>query len=183
MERMPPRKTGFMKRKVDNSAYTVLVKEYSARVFGVCFGMLGNSHDAEDLTQQTFLKGFADLHRLKRVECFGPWIIRIAKNLCLDFMRGQKRKKRILENRIKESVADDAIQRESASRLSELQSALVHLDKEYRLPLMLFYFDGKSAKSVAEELDISVAAALTRISRARKRLRTIISTQEEVHHE
>ena len=165
-----------MKCKVDQSAYTALVKEYSARVFGVCFGMLGNRHDAEDLAQKTLLKGFSDIHRLKHVECFGPWIIRIAKNLCLDFMRDEKRKRRILDNKTRELVTDDAVCRDNDSSLFKLQSALRQLDKEYRLPLMLYYFDGQSAKSVAEELNISVAAAFTRISRARKKLRTIIGT-------
>ncbi|MCH8215732.1 MAG: sigma-70 family RNA polymerase sigma factor [Planctomycetes bacterium] len=165
-----------MKCKVDQSAYTALVKEYSACVFGVCFGMLGNRHDAEDLAQQTLLKGFSDIHRLKRVECFGPWIIRIAKNLCLDFMRDEKRKRKVLDNKTRELVTDDAVCRDNDSSLFKLQSALTQLDKEYRLPLMLYYFDGQSAKSVAEELNISVAAAFTRISRARKKLRTIIGT-------
>lgn len=166
-----------MKCKVDQSAYTVLVKEYSARVFGVCFGMLGNTHDAEDLTQQAFLKGFLDIRRLKRLECFGPWITRIAKNLCLDFMREQKRKKRTLDNKTRDIAIDHAIHRGSNNRLSKLQSALMQLDEKYRLPLMLYYFDGQNARSVATKLDISPAAALTRISRARKQLRTIISTQ------
>ena len=165
-----------MKCKVDQSAYTALVKEYSACVFGVCFGMLGNRHDAEDLAQQTLLKGFSNIHKLKDVECFGPWIIRIAKNLCLDFMRDEKRKRGVLDTKTRELVTDDAVCRDNDSSLFKLQSALRQLDKEYRLPLMLYYFDGQSAKSVADELDISVAAAFTRISRARKKLRTIIGT-------
>jgi len=171
-----------MKCKVDQSAYTALVKEYSARVFGVCFGMLGNRHDAEDLAQQTLLKGFSNIHKLKDVECFGPWIIRIAKNLCLDFMRVEKRKRGVLDTKTRELAPDDAVCRDNDSSILALQSALRQLDKAYRLPLMLYYFDGQSAKGVANALDISVAAALTRISRARKKLRALIGTQE-VHHE
>ena len=171
-----------MKCKVDQSAYAALVKEYSARVLGVCFGMLGNRHDAEDLAQQTLLKGFSDIHRLKDVECFGPWIIRIARNLCLDFIRAEKRKRRILDIKTRELAPDDAVCLGNDRSLIKLQSALRELEKSYRLPLMLYYFDGKSAKGVAKALDISVGAALTRISRARKKLRALIGTQE-VHHE
>jgi len=139
--------------------------------------MLGNTHDAEDLTQQTFLKGFSEIHRLRHTERFGPWIIRIAKNLCLDFVRDQKRNRKAMDSKAKEAVIDDANHRDSSNRSSELQFALMQLDETYRLPLMLYYFDGQSAKGVATKLNISIAAALTRISRARKQLRTIISTQ------
>ena len=60
---------------------------------------------------------------------------------------------------------------------SELHEALAMLPEEYRTPLMLYYFDGKSAKRLATELEISHAGACTRLSRARKELRRILERQ------
>jgi len=56
----------------------------------------------------------------------------------------------------------------------ELQSALAKLSEEHRLALMLFYFDGRSTKNIAETLEISQGAVLARLSRARKRLRKLL---------
>ena len=82
-------------RNGDASAYASLATEYSGRIFAICYGMLGNAHDAEDIAQQTLLRGFANITQIRRNEKFGAWICRIAKNLCVDFVRRQKRRRRI----------------------------------------------------------------------------------------
>ena len=56
-------------------------------VFAICFGMLKDRHDAEDMTQKTLLKGFIQIHRLRYAERFGAWIARIARNSCIDVIR------------------------------------------------------------------------------------------------
>ncbi len=76
-------------RNGDTSAYAELVEAYSGHVFGICLGMLSNSHDDEDIAQQALLKGFTDINHLQNSEQFGVWIRRIAKNLCIDFIRRQ----------------------------------------------------------------------------------------------
>ncbi len=157
-------------RNADRSAYTDLVKAYSGRVFAICMGMLGNIHDAEDIAQQTLLKGFNNIKQVRDNEQFGAWISRIAKNLCIDFIRMQKRRHR--------SVAKQAAAMKSSSEeYPELEAALAKLSKEYRLTLMLYYFDGRSTKAIAETLEISETAAQARLSRARKRLRKLLETE------
>ena len=61
-------------RKGDRSAYTDLVRAYSARVFAICLAMLGNQYDAEDVAQQTLLKGFMGISGLRRDDQFGVQI-------------------------------------------------------------------------------------------------------------
>lgn len=157
-------------RGPDRSAYTDLIKAYSGRVFAICLGMLGNIHDAEDIAQQTLLKGLISIKQIRREEQFGAWICQIAKNLCIDFVRMQQRRQR--------SVAKQTPASKSSSKdYPELEVALAKLSEENRLALMLYYFDGRSTKAIAETLEISETAAQARLSRARKRLRKLLETE------
>ena len=156
--------------KADASAYAGLVKAYSRRVFAVCLGMLGNGHDAEDLAQQALLKGLTDIGQLRDDEQFGAWICRIAKNLCIDFIRRQKLKQSVL---LQKSPAGTV----SSKEYPELQNALAKLPEDYRTALMLYYFDGRSTQKIAESLGISQAAVHARLSRARKQLRKLLEAQ------
>jgi RNA polymerase sigma-70 factor (ECF subfamily) len=132
--------------------------------------MLGNVHDAEDIAQQALLKGFTDIEQLRDSEHFGAWIGRIARNLCIDFLRKRRREQDAHVKR-----AEDA---ESRSReYPGLQDALAKLPRRYRLALMLYYFDGRSTENIAETLEISRAAVYARMSRARKRLRRLLETE------
>ena len=157
-------------RNADSSADTHIVKAYSGRVFAICLGMLGNTHDAEDVAQQTLLKAITNIKQLRRQEQVGAWISRIAKNLCIDFIREQKRRR--------SSLAEQAVASRNNSReYPELKRALAKLSEEYRLALMLYYFDGRSTKAIAETLEISKAAAQARLRRARKQLRKLLETE------
>jgi len=80
----------FSKRNVDRNTYTELVRDHSARIFAICFSMLSNRDDAEDITQLAFLKGFTDIKQLRDINKFSAWITQIAKHMCLDFLRRKK---------------------------------------------------------------------------------------------
>ncbi len=157
----------------DRSAYASLAGSYSGRIFAVCYGMLGNTHDAEDVAQQTLLSGFSNIGQIRRNEKFGAWVSQIAKNLCLDFIRRQKRRHDL-------GAADVVAVRESSPEHLELKKALAELSQEHRMALMLYYFDGRSARGVAEAFEISEGAALTRLSRARKQLRRLLQAKGDI---
>lgn len=159
-------------RNPDRSACTDLVKAYSGRVFAICLGMLGNIHDAEDIAQQTLLKGLTNIKQIRDNEQFGAWISRIAKNMCIDFIRMQQRKQSSVIGLV-------ATSQSSSKDYTELEGALAKLSEEYRIPLILFYFDGRSTKAIAETLNISEAAAQTRLSRARKQLRNLLESRAD----
>ena len=154
-------------REGDRSAYAKLAKHYSGRIFAICLGMLGHRENAEDIAQQALLKALTNIKQLRDDEQFGAWITRIAKNLCIDFTRKQKHKRFFLIKR-------EVVSQNGSKEYPELQSALAKLSEEHRLALMLFYFDGRSTKNIAETLEISQGAVLARLSRARKRLRKLL---------
>jgi RNA polymerase sigma-70 factor (ECF subfamily) len=158
----------------DADAYAGFVKRYSRSVFAVCLGTLGNVHDAEDISQETFIKGLARIGQLRDGGQFGPWIMKIARNLCLDHVRRRKRGAEIV-------ALSGGDRRGSGEEHSDLREAIARLPEKYRLPLMLYYFDGRSSENVAGALGISTDGALTRLSRARKELRKLIDSEEVSH--
>jgi RNA polymerase sigma-70 factor (ECF subfamily) len=157
-------------QKGDKAAYADLVKAHSGRVFALCLGMLADRHEAEDMAQQALLKGFMEVRTLRDCERFGPWIARIARNLCVDALR--KRRHPAIEPPVARD--DERFDRDDRRRL---EAALARLDRDYRVPLLLFYFDGRSAGSIAETLRLTPAAVQTRLSRARKQLRALLEAE------
>jgi RNA polymerase sigma-70 factor (ECF subfamily) len=155
-------------RHGDRSAYAILVKRHYRYVYAVCLGIVGNVHDAEDIAQDAMIKGFLKIRRLKVNEQFDPWILRIAKNLCFDFVRRRKRIKTF-------PVARAAELPEPKSENYDLQEAIERLPREHRLPLMMYYFDNKNAKTIAEKLRISHSGACRRIRAAREHLHKLLS--------
>lgn len=157
-------------RNGDKSAYGDLVRAHVSRVFAVCLGILNNRHDAEDMTQQTLLRGFVQIRTLRDSDRFVPWIVRIARNLCLDVLRTRER-------RAMPSGMPDIPAGEEPDEHHRLEQALRRLSEEYRVPLLLFYFDGRSTRSIAEALGVTQANVQTRLSRARKQLRRLLERE------
>jgi len=158
----------------DKAAYAVLVKACYKGVFALCLGILGNTHDAEDAAQEAMLKGFLRINKLRKPYRFEPWIHQIARNLCIDRLRSQQRGKVAIEKEARQSApkADDH---------DDLEQAIRKLPQELRLPLMMFYFDGKNARTIAEKLSISHSGACRKIRTARQRLHELLT--ERAHDE
>lgn len=159
-------------RDGDKAAYTVLVKRHYRRVFALCLGVLGNVHDAEDMAQNAMLKGFLKIKKLSSGEQFEAWILQIAKNLCIDFLRRQKRIKPLANEQLMQP-------RQTTKENHDLQQAIRHLPHELRLPLVMYYFDKKNAKTIAEKLNISHSGACQRIRTARKQLHKLLTERAQ----
>jgi RNA polymerase sigma-70 factor (ECF subfamily) len=155
----------------DKTAYAVLVKRHYRHVFALCLGVLGNVHDAEDIAQEAMLKGFLKIKKLDKCEQFEVWILRIASNLCIDLLRRRKRIKAITTKKPMQpghrTVEDH-----------HLQESIRRLPQELRVPLTMYYFDEKNAKTIAEKLNISHSGACQKIREARKQLHELLSERE-----
>src|SRR5580704_5845467 len=71
-------------------AFDTLIGRYQRQAVAVSYRLLGNSHDALEVTQDAFLKAFSSLATLQKPEAFGGWLMRIVSNLSLNFRRGRK---------------------------------------------------------------------------------------------
>ena len=163
-------------RAGDKTAYAWLVRKYSRGVFAICMGILGNTHDAEDIAQEALIRGYTRIGRLRDTDQFKTWIFRIARNLCIDFLR----RRRIG----KEALVKHQAERERLDQPEQdfgfLERAIARLPEKYRLPLMLYYFQEQSTDAVAEALGISPAGVCSRLCRARQKLRTILEDQRSL---
>jgi len=158
----------------DKIAYAVLVERHYRHVFAMCLGMLGNVDDAEDVAQEAMLKGLLKIKKLNKAEQFESWILKIARNLCIDFLRRQKRTK-VFE------IEQPTQPAQQTGGNHDLLKAIKRLPQELRVPLTMFYFDGKNAKTIAENLDISHSGACQKIRTARKQLHELLT--ERTKHE
>lgn len=153
-------------------AYAVLVKRHYRHVFAACLGILGNVYDAEDIAQDAMLTGFLKIRKLHRAEQFSRWILRIARNLCIDLLRRKKHVKAIVAGYPVHSE-----QKESQNH--DLQHSIRQLPLELRLPLVMYYFDNKSTEKIAERFGISHSSVCSRIRQARKQLHNLLTGREK----
>jgi len=158
----------------DKTAYAVLVKRHYRHVFAMCLGMLANVDDAEDIAQEAMLRGLLKIKKLDKAEQFESWILQIARNISIDFLRKRKRTKAIGIKQPKQPARE-------IGRNHDLQQAIRRLPQELRVPLTMFYFDEKNAKTIARKLNLSHSGACQRIRTARKQLHEMLT--ERTNHE
>lgn len=159
-------------KRGQKEAYAVLVKRYYRDVFAVCLGILGNVDDAEDIAQDTMLTGFLKIRKLHKANRFGWWILQIARNLCIDLLRRKKHVKAILAGYPMQS-------KQKVSQNQDIHRSIRELPLELRLPLVMYYFDNKSTKKIAERFDISHSSVCNRIREARIQLHNLLTGREK----
>jgi RNA polymerase sigma-70 factor (ECF subfamily) len=151
----------------ERAAFRPLVEAYEPAVFGLCRQLLdGNAAEAEDLSQETFLRAFRRLGELKDRTRFGPWLYQIARSLCRDKVRSLLAERRALERRLdlqRWRAAGEPADPDVSSVLASLPAAERHV-------LELRYFKGLSYREMAEVMDLSLARVDHLIRQARARL-------------
>jgi RNA polymerase sigma-70 factor (ECF subfamily) len=168
-------------REGDEDAYASLVRRHLRYVFAICLGILGARADAEDAVQDVFLKGFTGIGSLRAEDRFVAWIGQIARNHCKDHVR---RRTRRAEEPLTDLHETDLPRHRTAAAEDEfhdLHAALERLSDDLRMPLLLYYYDGKSTRRLAEELGLTQGGACARLYRARRELRRLLE-EEAIQH-
>jgi len=155
----------------DQAAYALLVKRHSRALFSTCLRILGNVHDAEDVTQETLIQGYTQITALKDPDKFVQWLLCIGKNACTNVLRKRTRQNQHATQQLACGPAND----KPDERLVCLRQALTRLPEQYRAILQLHYFDGHKTKELAAFLKISHQGARTRLFRARRKLADILA--------
>jgi len=155
-----------------------LVARHHATVYGYAYRLTGMAADAEDLTQKVFLIAQQRLFQLRDPAAARSWLFTIARRC---FSKELQRNGLIvtasphldIEN-VPEEVPDEAaIDRE------QLQAALDGLTPDFRLVLVMFFFEDLSYREIAEQLEIPIGTVMSRLARAKSHLREILFEQEE----
>jgi RNA polymerase sigma-70 factor, ECF subfamily len=143
----------------------------SSLAFRVAYSVLRNRADAEDVSQETFVRAYRSFHRLRDRERFRSWLVRIAWRLALDRRREAKRRERRETEFIRQapgaSVEDVAVSSEFRRRLEQ---ALDELPEGLRIVVVLAAMEGHSVAEVAALLGASEGAVKSRLHRARRKL-------------
>jgi RNA polymerase sigma-70 factor (ECF subfamily) len=163
----------------DLDAFAELVRRHESRVRGVLVRLLDDDRDVEEAVQDTFVQAWRHLDRFRGEAQLFTWLYRIATNEA--FMR--RRRKRLQTTELDEETVGGAAGPETATETSDVRDFLLarirELPFEYRAPLVLRDVEGLTNQEVADVLDISLAAAKSRIHRARMRIRTALEEWEE----
>jgi RNA polymerase sigma-70 factor, ECF subfamily len=169
--------------KGDQGAFAELVRRYQAAVWGTVHRILGNSSENEDVVQEVFLRAFTALHRFDLKYPFGPWVLRIAANYCIDQLRRRKGRKvqlwseltefdqqRLMNDLSRDSDLETASIEGTEGYVRVAQALLEGLNPKYRAAFILREVEEKNYDEVAQALGTSEVAARVRVSRARAEL-------------
>ena len=151
-------------------AFGELVARYQTGVFNVCYRMLHERGEAEDLAQETFMRAHDRLHTFDLEREFGPWIRRIAANLCLNHLEARKSTLPLDD----EQDADQNLRPERQVEVKEsserIRAALASLPAHYRVVVELRHYQELSYDEIAAELKIPLSDVKSHLFRARKLL-------------
>ena len=168
----------------NTNAFSVLVNQYKDLVFTLSYKMLKNKEEAEEVSQDTFVKAFNSLNKFKGESKFSTWIYKITYNTCLDRLKKSKKETSILyiddfsEHQVKaiENVLDTIDENE---RNQKIQECLLLLPSEEAFLLTLYYFDNQSIEEIAKVIDCNSNNVKIKLFRSRKKLASILKAQLE----
>ncbi|HNZ65787.1 MAG: RNA polymerase sigma factor [Planctomycetes bacterium] len=156
----------------DMNAFQTLVEKYQNRAIWIAEKILGNYEEARDISQEAFIRVYRALDTYKLGSNFYKWLYRIISNLCIDFLRKQKRQKKTInvEETDELQASDISVQEyfEKKELEEELQMVLQKIPDTYRMILVLRDLEGFSCKEIEEILDCNYNTVRWRLFRARQ---------------
>jgi RNA polymerase sigma-70 factor (ECF subfamily) len=161
-------------------AFDEIVRRYQRRVYSTALRIVRRHDLADDVTQEAFLRAHRALGSYDRGRPFGPWICRIAANLAINHVRSPEAREEALDEAAFErspaaasdSPLDAVLETEARS---VLEDAVGRLPAEQRAVFVLRTFEDLSYKEIALALDLSVGTVMSRLSRAREKLRDALA--------
>lgn len=168
----------------NTNAFSVLVNQYKDLVFTLAYKMLKNKEEAEEVSQDTFIKTFNSINKFKGDSKFSTWIYKITYNNCLDRLKKSQKDNNVVyiedfnEHQVKaiENVLDTIDENE---RNQKIQECLLLLPSEEAFLITLYYFDNQSIGEIAKVIDCNSNNVKIKLFRSRKKLASILKVQLE----
>lgn len=155
---------------------TALVQAHYVELYRFAFRLSGSRSDAEDITQQAFMTAHEKLDQLRDPQFARPWLFAIVRNAFLKTWRQSERHRPLSIEEIGEPVDKSADEIPELTG-KELTALLEELPDEFRIPLVLFYFEDMSYREIAESLEVPVGTIMSRLSRGKTHLRQRLTEQ------
>lgn len=154
--------------KGDEKSLEILIKKYLGSIYGFIYKRVGNAQDAEDITQETFVKTWKNLKKFDSKKSFKAWIFSIAKNTCIDFLR---RKKALAYLETQKEIGENDRNLRQIDIVQLLSSATGRLVPEYQAVLSYYHRDGLNFREISEKTGDSINTVKSRYRRAIIKLR------------
>lgn len=162
----------------DDAAFEELVIRHRGKVLANCRYLTRADEEAEDLTQEVFVKAFFKLRSFEGRSQFKTWLQKIKVNHCLNFLRGRKSQAFVETDALDADAADAVMMKTAPSSEADrhavrdtVETILGEMPDEVRVPLILCDMDGLSYQEAADQLSIGLSAFKMRLKRARERFR------------
>jgi RNA polymerase sigma factor (sigma-70 family) len=163
----------------DQKAYESLLNKYRNLVFSIMFKMVHNPQEAEDLTQEAFMKAFNSLSSFNDEFAFSTWLMKIASNNCIDYLRKRKLRTYSIHESIQykdEKIEIDILDQDAGPEKKMIQSekreiienAINELPERYRHVIILRHKEEKSYEEISELLNLPLGTIKAQIFRARE---------------
>ncbi len=168
--------------KGDQNAFGEIVELYKDKVFHICFRMLGNRHEAEDIAQEAFVRAYVNIKTFNQNKKFSTWLFRIATNLCIDRIRKKKPDYYLdaevsgtdgltMYSQVASSTPLPEDEVENLELQSTIQQEISKLPEKYRSVIVLKYIEELPLQEISEILDLPLGTVKTRVHRGREALR------------
>ena len=179
---MPEAEVVSLAQQGDEFAFKALYRKFSRTVYTVAHHMVGNHHDADEVLQETFIRVFKNLARLRSPQAFTAWVYQITVNLCMDYRKVRTRNRwESLENNDERTshfelatakwVRNPQQVLENKELLNRITAAIDALPAQQKAVILLHEVEGLSKKMISEILECSLVTVRTNLHHARKKLR------------
>ncbi len=158
----------------DNLSIQRLVDEHLVAVYRYAYRLTGSVQDAEDLSQQVFLLAQQRLDQLREAERARGWLFAILRNA---FLKMVERKQPVAATNVGLNLDTIALASADVAAVDDqaLQAAMDELPAEFRLVVVMFYFEDCSYREIAEKLELPIGTVMSRLARAKRHLRSKLS--------
>jgi RNA polymerase sigma-70 factor, ECF subfamily len=167
---------------IDPNNFETFMRAYQNMVFSTAFRLLGNAAEAEDISQEVFLKAYDRFAELSQSPTVGGWLKTVTTNLCLNHLTRYRARWKFFSEMTSADEDDQAPidlpapdhfsdQVNEADQRELLEQALQKLPTDQRVPIVLFHFEGRSYEEIAAQLKISLSKVKTDIFRGREALK------------
>ena len=168
--------------KTDDFAY--FLDTYGQQVFNLIVRIVRCEYDAEELTQDTFMKCFESLSSFNAKSSFSTWLYRIAYNTAISFTRKKETEVNVYDeniwNTISDTEIDDTMNDESEENIKRLQKTLSMLPPDERCLITLFYEQEKTIQEIGQILNAKESSIKVKLHRIRRKLYILMKKEEEL---
>ena len=158
----------------DHSSYAMLVERHKEMVFTLAYRMLKNREDAEEISQDAFLKAYSSLRKFRKDSKFSTWIYRIVYNMAVSQLRKNKREIHSLDDQERQVDLEDTHEKmdqlEAVDRQKYIRQALEQLNPDEQTIMTLYYQDDHSVGEIADITQMTHSNVKVKLHRARKKL-------------